>query len=333
MLSSFHFLRPWWFLALIPVIIAFIFVLKRAKSNDNVWNKHCDPHLLEHLLSGNNHISRTWLPYLLFSLWLIATVALAGPTWSRYAQNVYQKNIARVIALDVSQSMNTSDIVPSRLERGKYKILDLLHQIKEGQTGMVVFSSAAFVVSPLTADSNTIANMVPVLDSTIVPVQGSDIAAALIKSAKLLKQAGFTQGQIILITDSTPSNNAIDVAHKLAEDGYTTSVLGIGTKQGGPVTNADGSLATDSNGNVTIASLDSTSLAKLAKTSNGEYIAFTNNNSDINQLLDENKFDLQNPSKRMETKNLWKDEGHYLIWLLIILSAFIARKGWLEKIC
>ena len=138
-MTTFHFLRPWWFLALIPAIILFISALRRAKSGDNVWSKHCDPHLLEHLLSKNNSISRTWLPYLLFSLWIIAIIALAGPTWSLYAQNVYQKNIARVIALDVSQSMNAADIAPSRLERGKYKILDLLHSIKEGQTGMIVF--------------------------------------------------------------------------------------------------------------------------------------------------------------------------------------------------
>src|SRR5579864_5263056 len=113
MTTVFHFLRPVWFLALIPAIILFIFALRRAKSGDNVWSKHCDPHLLEHLLSKNHSISRTWLPYILLSLWTISITALSGPTWSLYAQNVYQKNIARVIALDVSQSMNAADIAPS----------------------------------------------------------------------------------------------------------------------------------------------------------------------------------------------------------------------------
>lgn len=333
MFGAFHFLRPWWFLTLIPAIILFILALKRAKSGENIWNKHCDPHLLEHLIVKSNPIFHSWLPYLLLSIWLVTITALAGPTWSRYAQNVYQKNIARVIALDVSQSMNSADIAPSRLERGKYKTLDLLHDIKEGQTGMIVFSSEAFVVSPLTADSNTIASMVPVIDSTIVPVQGSDIASALIKSANLIKQSGFTQGQIILITDSTPSDEALTLAHKLAGEGYTTSVLAIGTKQGAPVTNADGSLVMDSSGNITLASLNSKTLEKLAKNGNGEYAAFSNNNSDLHQLLNETNFNIQNPSKKVETKSLWKDEGHWLIWLLILVSAFIARKGWLEKIC
>lgn len=332
-MTTFHFLRPWWFLALIPAIILFIFVFRRAKIRDNVWNKYCDSHLLEHLLSQNNNVTKIWLPYLILSLWIIATTAMSGPTWSLYAQNVYQKSIARVIALDVSNSMNTADIAPSRLERGKYKILDLLHSIKEGQTGMIVFSSSAFLVSPLTSDSNTIASMVPILNSSIVPVQGIDIAAALTKSAALLKQAGYTQGEIILVTDSTPTDKALEVANKLAKDGYTTSVLGIGTKQGGPVTNADGSLLTDASGNATLASIDSAALEKLASNGGGEYIAFSNNNSDVQQLLSNNSLNTQGPTKKMQTKNLWKDEGHWLVWLIILLSAFIARRGWLEKIC
>ncbi|MCE3269482.1 MAG: hypothetical protein K0R49_1736, partial [Burkholderiales bacterium] len=303
-MAVFHFLRPWWFVAFIPAIILFFFSLNKAKSSDNVWNKYCDPHLLEHLISKNNSISNTLLPYLILGLWIITITALAGPTWSLYAQNVYQKSVARVIALDVSQSMNTADIAPSRLERGKYKILDLLHSIKEGQTGMVVFSSSAFLVSPLTADTNTIASQIPVLNSSIVPVQGSDISAALTKSANLIKQAGFTEGEIILVTDSTPSDKALALAGKLANEGYTISVLGIGTKQGGPVTNSDGSLVTDSNGNATLTSFDSTSLKKLANNGHGEYVSFSNNNWDIKQLLNETHLNSGGSTKKMETKSL-----------------------------
>jgi Ca-activated chloride channel family protein len=229
--------------------------------------------------------------------------------------------------------MNTTDVSPSRLERGKYKVLDLLRNIKEGQTAMLVFSSMAFVVSPLSADTNTIASMLPVINSSIVPVQGSNITMALKKSLSLIKQAGFNEGQIIVITDSIPSDEAITLAHKLAGEGYTISVLGIGTKQGGPITNDDGSLLMDSNGNVTLSSFDSARLEELAKNGNGIYINFTNNNLDIDKLLNANSSNLQNPTKALETKSLWKDEGTYLVWLLIILSAFIARKGWLERLC
>lgn len=332
-MAAFHFLRPWWFLASIPAITLFILALRHSKSEDNLWNKYCDPHLLKHLLYSNDNLSKNYIPHLLLGLWLIAITALAGPSWSLYAENVYQKHTAKVIALDVSQSMNTRDIAPSRLERGKYKVLDILHKTTEGQTGMIVFSSAAFVVSPLTSDSNTIASMVPVIDSTIVPVQGSDILVALNKSADLIKQAGFTQGQIILVTDSKPSDKAFSAVAKLARDGISTSILAIGTKTGGPVTNADGSFANDSNGNIIMSSIDSQALEQLAKDGNGEYITFTNDDSDVIQLLTENNYNAQNPSKTTATKSLWRDEGHWLIWLLIMITAFTARRGWLDRLC
>lgn len=335
MFGSFHFLRPWWFLAIIPAVILFIIALREIQSSYNSWAKHCDPHLLPHLIIGNDSAKKNVFPSFILSLWLIAIVALAGPTWSFYAQPVYQKNIARVIALDVSQSMNADDISPSRLQRAKYKVLDMLKDIKEGQTGMIVFSSEPFIVSPLTADSNTIASQVPVLDSTIVPVQGSDISKALTKSADLLNQAGFTQGQIVLVTDSTPSTEDINTSRKLAHEGYETSVLAVGTEQGGPVTDGNGSFVTDNSGNAVLAKLDGAELEKLAIAGTGSYVPFSDNDSDLKQILStSNLSELKNePSKEIETKTLWKDEGYWFIWVLLILSAFIARRGWLEKIC
>ncbi len=305
----FHFLRPWWFLAIIPALLLLIFSLNKSNSSNNNWAKYCDAHLLKHLISNETRTLRNYMPFVLFSLWLIAILALAGPTWSMYGQPVYQKNIARVIALDVSQSMTATDIAPSRLDRAKYKSIDLLHNITEGQTGMVVFSSSSFLVSPLTNDTNTIASMVPVLDNNIVPVQGSDILPALRKSAKLLKQAGNTRGEIILITDSTPSDEAIKAAKTLATDGFTTSALGIGTEN-----SSDG-------------------LRSLATAGNGSYVDFSNDNSDIDSLLLKRDHVNSKASKELQIKSLWKDEGHYLIWLLVFLVAFLARRGWLEKIC
>ncbi len=306
---TFHFLRPWWFLAIIPAILLLIFSLNKSNSSSSNWAKYCDAHLLKHLISNETRTLKNYIPYLLIGLWLIATSALAGPTWSKYGEPVYQKNIARVIALDVSHSMTATDIPPSRLERAKYKSIDLLHNITEGQTGMIIFSGSSFLVSPLTSDTNTIASMVPVLDNNIVPVQGSDILPALKKSAKLLRQAGNTRGEIILITDSIPNDEAINEAKTLATDGYTTSVLGIGTEN------------------------SSTRLRSLATSGNGSYVDFSNDNSDIDHLLIQRNDLTNHASRELQAQSLWRDEGHYLIWLLVFLVAFLARRGWLEKIC
>lgn len=329
---SFHFLRPWWFLLIIPAIVLLIMIL-RVKSSANNWSAHCDPHLLKHLLVGQQTRKTRMLPVMIFLLWCIGIVALAGPTWSQYPQPVYQKVAARVIALDVSQTMNANDVPPTRLERARFKVLDLLKSIKEGQTGMIVFSSEPFVVSPLTADSNTIANMVPSLDSSVVPVAGDNIEKALVESAKLIKQAGFAHGQIVLVTDSTPSPAALAEAKSLAKEGIKTSVLAIGTAQGGPIKNSDGGFVTDKKGQIVFANMNAAELQKLASSGDGQFSLITDNDQDVTKMLSHDGDGKTQKTETQKANALWKDEGHWFIWLLIILVALIARKGWLEKVC
>lgn len=336
MLDLFHFLRPWWFLAFIPALLLFIFILKTRQANHQ-WQSGCDPHLLKHLIIGDarayNNLS---LALVVLLSWCIAIVALAGPTWSHQIQPTWQKSTARVIALDLSVTMNANDLLPTRLARARFKVLDLLKAITEGQTGMIVFSDLPFVVSPLTSDAHTIANMVPVLDTDIVPVPGNNTALALEESAKLIHQAGSETGQIILITDSTPNTKAYNIAKKLNNDGIKTSVLAIGTEQGGPIANKEGGFLSDKQGNIIFANLDTPALEKLAQSGGGIYVPFTNNNSDITQLLAQNAGagSAQKTTRELNnTKALWKDQGHWLIWLLMLISAILARKIYLERLC
>lgn len=311
MLANFHFLRPMWLIAIIPAIILWILYSRKTHKSENIWSEHCDPHLLSHLLindAGNS--KNTYLASLIMTIWTLMVLALAGPTWSMYANEVYQKNSARVIALNVSQSMNNDDISPTRLDRAKYKILDLLKDYKEGQTGMIAFSSEAFVVSPLTSDSKTIANLVPVINSSIMPVQGVDISKALQKSAELIKNAGYSQGEIILISDGAPTSTDEATATELAKNGYTTTVL---------------AMANDST---------EKSYEKLAQDGDGKLIAFTKDNSDVEQLIANASHDSsQKMNNKLNNATMWRDEGHWLIWIALVLAIFVSRKGWLNKLC
>ncbi|MED7819173.1 MULTISPECIES: vWA domain-containing protein [unclassified Francisella] len=330
---DFHLLRPWWLLALIPVIILTILLFKNsAKSNS--WSKYCDSHLLEHVTIGqDSKTNKTLIPLAFLFLWIIAVFALAGPTYKHKDIPIYQKDISRVIALDVSQSMDTADISPSRLERAKYKILDILKRIKEGQVGMLVFSSEPFVVTPLTSDAKTVANLVPVLNSNIVPVHGHNITRALKKSAELIEQAGASEGQIILVTDSTPSAKAISEAKDLAQKGIKTDVYAIGTPKGGIAKDATGNYLKDDKGNIQYFGVNLVKLKSLADSGDGKLVTLTNNNADIKSLLSEKIGVGAKKSKQDSTNIFWQDDGIYIIWVLSILSVFIFRRGVLERIC
>ena len=163
---------------------------------------------------------------------------MMGPTFAEEEQTVYQGLQSRVIVLDLSESMDAKDIKPSRLTRAKYKVADLLKQKSSGQTALIVFSGEPYVVSPLTKDTKTIAAMIPVLETVLMPVTGHDIGAALDKAGALL--SGMTSGDVILITDSVPGAKARKAAAKLRADGYRLDVLGVGTNKPAPIPSASG---------------------------------------------------------------------------------------------
>lgn len=280
--------------------------MKNSIKNNNVWAKYCDSHLLEHLMI-NNKQGKSKLPLFICLIWILSIIALAGPTWSKYASSTFQDNTARVIALDVSGDMNNNDIQPTRLQRAKYKILDMLKLIQSGQTGFVVYSSEAFVASPITNDTKNIENLVPIVDSQIVPVQGNNADNALIKSSQLLSQSGFGSGEIILVT-SQGNTLSQSVVEEVRKSGYTISVLDMENS------------ANDE-------------LKQVANKGNGAYSLFSNNDKDIQKIIAENDKKQSTATDEILGVSLWKDQGHWLIFTAIFLALFIARRGWLQKLC
>jgi len=337
LLSNFHFIRSLWLFAIIPSFI-FLFLLRRARGDGNSWKKVIEPHLLPYLLIKQENTYAFWPLLLAGVIGFLAIFSLAGPTWLRLLQPVYRVKEAKIILLDLSPSMLAQDISPNRLTRAKYKIDDILNQYREGQTGLAVFSNESYTVAPLTNDAKTIAAMVPVLSPTIMPVSGSSIAAGLQQAEKLLVQGGENRGSILLLTDSKPTEQDNKIAKKIHRDGYTLSVLGVGTRLGAPIPNgSDGFF--NIQGKTVIAKLDIAGLKKLAESGGGRFSLFTNNNSDIKTLLESAMHDqhqhlttLKN-SKEKATTELWKDEGHWFVLLLLPFVLILFRRGWMEELC
>ena len=123
--------------------------------------------------------------------WVLAVVALAGPAWERLPVPAFRSEEALVVAFDLSRSMDATDVEPSRLARARLKLLDLLEWRTAGQTALVVFSTHAFTVTPLTTDTRTIAALAGAVNTDIMPTQGSSLSSGLEKAATLLRQTGL----------------------------------------------------------------------------------------------------------------------------------------------
>lgn len=323
-----HFLRPEAFYAFAPLLL-FIVLYLTGKATSLSWKSVCDDRLLPYILTAGGKKS-SLLPVLLIVLAAsISIVALAGPVWKQLPQPVFSEESALVIALDLSQSMQATDVKPSRLERARLKVLDLVKARKGGQAALIVYAATAFTVTPLTDDDNTIANLVPALDPALMPAQGSNMSAALGLASELLKQAGISRGDVLVVTDGI-ADDAGDAIDQLGADGHRLSIMGVGTTEGSPIPLSGGFL-TDASGAIVITRLEPAQLQRAALQGSGVFVSMQADDSDVEQLAD------LFASKRVKTEtegtdlkaDIWQEEGPWLLLLVIPLVALWPRRGWL----
>ncbi len=324
-LTEFHFIRPYWLLALLPFMGMLFFLLKNKLGQGN-WASVCDEALLPYLLQQKAVTKSRW-PLTTGALAAFLTIlAIAGPTWDRLPAPVFRNDSALVIALNLSSSMNAEDVKPSRLIRARYKIADILAQRKDGQTALLVYAGDAFTVTPLTDDTETIASQLEALNTDIMPSEGNNTELAINKAVELLKQAGLQKGQILLLTDQV-DEDSYSAAKNL--DAYHLSVLGVGTPDGAPIALTAGGFLKDKQGGIIIPKLAADELAKLAEVGKGRYQTITANDADIKYLSAD--LDQAMQQDGTENKNItleqWDDKGPWLLAIVLPLAALSFRKG------
>ena len=335
--QALHFLRPDWFYGFIPLLLLLLMLLRKNHNNQS-WQKVCDPQLLPYVLTSKQG-KRSYLTLIIsFIAVSLCLTALAGPVYKKLPQPVFREQSALVILLDLSQSMNATDIKPSRIERAKLELLDILKQRHGGQTALIVYAADAFTVTPLTDDNATIANLVPSLETSMMPAQGSNLANALEKAGKLLKQSGINRGDILVITDDIHQSESDDIRHTAAA-GHRISIFAIGTTEGGPIPLSNGFLQ-DSNGAIVIPRLEIQKLQKMALAGHGLYVSIDAGDHDTNALsklfntsrLTENIADTDKNKSNDLTADIWQEEGPWLILPVMLLASLWARRGWLLAI-
>jgi len=325
-LAEFHFIRPYWLLAVLPYIVIVALILRNKLAQGN-WSAVCDAALLPYLLQEKSVNQSRWPITAGAIAALLVIIALAGPTWERLPSPVFRNDSALVIALDLSRSMDAADIKPSRLIMARYKIADILKQRKDGQTALLVYAGDAFTVTPLTDDTETIDSQLSALNTDIMPSQGSDTASALEKAVELLKQAGLQKGQILLVTDGVDVDKTLPVVKSL--DKYQLLILGVGTDDGAPIALPEGGFLKDERGNIVVPKLNSSELKKLAQAGNGVYQTITTNDADIQAVLANVDRSVQQQGKQNDNLLLdqWADKGPWLLLLVLPLAALTFRKG------
>lgn len=315
-LKAFHFLRPWWLLAVLALPLLW-WLWRLGQRRANAWRGLVDAHLLAHLQAGGGR-RQTLALYGSMLAWILGVLALAGPSWRQEEQPLWQTRAPLVIALDLSGTISANDLPPSRLLQVRAKLATLLRERAGGQVGLIAYAGQAFTVAPLTDDAANVALFLDALDPAIMPVAGSNAAEAIAQAQDLMRRAGFDQGQILLLTDHA-EGSADEAARRALSAGFDVSVLGVGTPAGAAYRDAQGEIGR--------ARLDAASLQRLATAGGGRYRPLVTGDADLKSLgvLDPRAEGAR--SERGEKGTAWRDQGYWLLPLLMLVCLFAFRRG------
>lgn len=310
-LEAFHFLRPWWLLG-VPTVVLSMLYLHRARDSLGKWAPIIAPHLAAAMLvrGGRGH----WLNPINASavLLLLCLLAVAGPSWERKPSPFVKDKAVLVVALDLSPSMSQTDIQPSRLERAKQKIDDLLRLRPGAPTALIVYAGSAHSVIPLTVDPDILRNFLAAVDPDMMPRPGK-AAERVLPIADHMMAASGTAGTLLLITDGLGPATASPFDDYFATHPHQLVLLGVGR------TANDEQLGTES------IPLQRGALVDLADSSGGDYLDTSLDTRDverINRLINHHLLTVDDASRP------WVDAGYYLVFPVALLFLLWFRRGW-----
>ena len=303
LINSFHFLRPYWLLILIPAALVW-WTLLRKQDDKSAWKGLIAPHLLEHLLVGRNRKAHIRPIHLILVVWVLMAVSLSGPSWRKEPSPFAEDMAGMFVLLKVTPSMMAEDVRPSRLERAKQKLNDLLEYRQGGATGLVAYSGSAHLVMPLTRDGRIINIMAEGLGPDTMPVEGDALKDALVLAEKLFKQSGRV-GSMVVIADTVFPGEVSALDQQSRQSKVPVQFLAVNAL-GAAVDENLKNAADLLDARITVMSVDTSDVEGINRQAE----------RDVKSVLAE------------QSGERWKDSGYALVPLIVLISLMWARRGW-----
>ena len=299
--QDFHFLRPYWLIGLILPVLIYLQSYSQQKA-ESAWSKVCDENLLDFLLIKSNGEKRKWPMISAVVAVLFLVVALAGPTWSKKSNPALSVENPVMIMLNMSGDMWQKDVSPSRIERAKYVIKDLVKTLKNTESGLIVYSKEPFMITPLTEDAAIIDNLLPALEMNIMPENGDRLDRAIDLAVERMQEAALPSGNIVVLTANVGErfDAALESASKAAAVGYDVDIVNMSSQY-------------------------NDKLKMVAEKGRGLYISY---NKGLDLLIKKiNDITAKEIKQSQNMQTVWNDMGWYFLWLPALLLLGYFRRG------
>jgi Ca-activated chloride channel family protein len=274
--ADFHFAEPrWlWLAAVAPLLLALLH-RHAANARRKQLARVASPLFAKELTVSHSPARRRFKEILLLLAFLFAGLALARPQWGRVGTDKTRLGEDVVFVLDCSLSMTTTDVLPDRLQRAKFAILDFVRRQGRGRVGLVAFAGSAFIQCPLTFDYDAFEETLLSVDAKTIPIPGTDIGRALNEACRAMDK-GAHRKLVLLVTDGEDlEKSGVAAAKNLATNGVVVFTIGVGTPAGKEIQtlNAAGQpeLLRDAKGEIVRSRLDETTLREIAEATGGSY--------------------------------------------------------------
>lgn len=323
-LADFHFLRPWWLLALVPAVLL-VWAVRRRGDVRRRWRDAIAPHLLDALMVGERRRLAIRPVHLTALLLALGAIALAGPAWERERPPFLDDKAPLAIAIDLSPTMDAIDVTPTRLERAKLKVKALLARRDGGRTAIWAYAGSTHLVLPLTDDAMLLQTFVDALQTRIMPAPGRDTALAL-RTIDAALAHEEVPGTILFLTDGVETAAVRAFKTRAGSGRSQPVVLAIGTERGGPLrSGTDGFVEKD--GVRVFARMDTAALKRFGDDTGVPVATFTPD-SDDDVAWVQRHVQSHLAQKQSADNTRWKDEGWWLTVPIALLGVLWFRKGW-----
>lgn len=273
-------------LIIIPVII--VIRLLEMRKRKLKLKKFGDLSLLKQLMPDVSSSRKSLKFWLMIAALALLIVMLARPQMGTKISQEKRKGIEVIISLDISNSMRAEDVVPSRLDKSKMLVENMVDNFTNDKVGLVVFAGDAFIQLPITSDYVSAKMFLQNTDPLLIATQGTDLAGAIELSSKSFTQQDKVGRAILIITDGEDhEGGAIEAAEKARKNGIRVFVLGVGSTKGSPVPDGNGGYMKDNSGQEVISALNEEMCKQVAQAGGGAYIHVDNTSLAQRQLNDE----------------------------------------------
>ena len=274
--ADLHFAEPrWlWLAAVAPVLLGLLYA-HAANARQTQLAKMASPQFVEQLTVSHSPARRRFKNFLLLLAFAFAGLALARPQWGSVEDGNAFVGEDVVFVLDCSRSMLATDVLPSRMQRAKFAMLDFVRKQSHGRIGLVAFAGSAFIQCPLTFDADAFEETLLLVDEKTIPIPGTDIGRALNEANRAMDK-NARRKMVVLVTDGEDlEKSGIVAAKQLATNGVVVFTIGVGTPAGKEIqfANAAGQmeLVHDAKGEIVRSQLDETTLREIAQATGGSY--------------------------------------------------------------